>query len=373
MSRKTIVLDYVKYPFLVDVKEYIKKSYGPGVELIDVIAHDPEGKIVSRARDRVIGAIRGSIPPAPPNLTSRDEIVAFHIGLLISAIVGDQWLRRRVAVVESKRAHGFLREEPPEVLVYVASKLGLKIEYLSEPLRLAVGYKGDTYIYEEYWFKIKIEDYLRYSRLLVDTSWKLVNQPVKDGYVYLNRRRTARIISEEVYNYLNDKIKPVNISIPALREHVEAVRREIAKAKKSRGEIELGELGDTESLGVIVEAFPPCIRVLYDNAIGGGNLPHHGRFALATFMINIGASVDAVIDVFRKTPDFNEPKARYQVEHLAGLRGGRKKYMPYSCDMMRTLGLCVAECNVKHPLVEYRRRIRRIKLERRASASKSTQ
>ncbi|MEM1570427.1 MAG: hypothetical protein QXG56_06890, partial [Candidatus Bathyarchaeia archaeon] len=55
---------------------------------------------------------------------------------------------------------------------------------------------------------------------------------------------------------------------------------------------------------------------------------------------------------------------RYQVEHIAGLRGSRTKYTPPKCETLKTHGLCVEGgrfCRgVKHPLSYYRRAIRRI-------------
>ncbi|MDW8011110.1 MAG: hypothetical protein RMH84_05920, partial [Sulfolobales archaeon] len=53
--------------------------------------------------------------------------------------------------------------------------------------------------------------------------------------------------------------------------------------------------------------------------------------------------------------------ARYQVEHLAGLRGSGKRYRTYSCEKMKSLGLCVAECSTRTPLQYYRRAVRELK------------
>ena len=82
-----------------------------------------------------------------------------------------------------------------------------------------------------------------------------------------------------------------------------------------------------------------------------------------TCVVNIGHGVDEVLALFRTSPDFNERVARYQVEHLAGLRGSRVKYLPYKCANMRSLGLCADPegrvCGrVSHPLQYYIRRAR---------------
>jgi DNA primase large subunit len=66
-----------------------------------------------------------------------------------------------------------------------------------------------------------------------------------------------------------------------------------------------------------------------------------------------------VLELFKHAPDYNERIARYQIEHLAGLKGGRKKYSVYSCEKMKTLGMCVADCGTKTPVQYYLKQVRR--------------
>ncbi len=120
--------------------------------------------------------------------------------------------------------------------------------------------------------------------------------------------------------------------------------------------------------------FPPCIKHLIAELKQGKHLSHHERFAVATFLINIGTDVEYVLNLMRYSPDFNEKIARYQVEHLAGLRGARKKYLVYSCDKMKSLGICVAECGTKNPLQYYFRELRKLRGDKkRSSRSRGSQ
>jgi DNA primase large subunit len=81
---------------------------------------------------------------------------------------------------------------------------------------------------------------------------------------------------------------------------------------------------------------------------------------LATFLLNIGVSVDEVVNLFTRLTDHNLRITRYQVEHLAGMRGSRTKYTPPNCRSLRTHRLCVRSdelCrSVKHPLSYYRKK-----------------
>ncbi|MEM1681108.1 MAG: hypothetical protein QXZ56_07870, partial [Sulfolobales archaeon] len=65
--------------------------------------------------------------------------------------------------------------------------------------------------------------------------------------------------------------------------------------------------------------------------------------------LNVGYSVDEVVEVFRTQPDFKEKTTRYQVNYIASYDNG-KPLLPYSCTKMKELGMCVAECGVKNPL-----------------------
>jgi len=106
------------------------------------------------------------------------------------------------------------------------------------------------------------------------------------------------------------------------------------------------------------------MRALLEEALAGKNLSHSARFALASFLLNIGKTVDEIIEIFRAAPDFREDIARYQVEHIAGLRGSKTKYTPFKCDNMRSLGLCRWKCRgVKHPLQFYRLLLRKGRVE----------
>ncbi|MEM4411124.1 MAG: hypothetical protein QXT61_05410, partial [Candidatus Caldarchaeum sp.] len=97
---------------------------------------------------------------------------------------------------------------------------------------------------------------------------------------------------------------------------------------------------------------PPCIESIKARL---ADASHTENFAYAAFLINRGYSVEEVVREFSVRSDFREDIARYQVEHIAGLRGSRVKYRPPSCQTMKTLGLCVKDgqlCpkNIRNPL-----------------------
>jgi len=105
---------------------------------------------------------------------------------------------------------------------------------------------------------------------------------------------------------------------------------------------------------------PPCMRRLLERLKRGENLSHFERFALAAFLLNgLGMSVDEALSLFSSAPDFNERIARYQLEHVAGLRGSMKRYSPPSCARLKAEGVCVSSCGVRNPVQFVKSRSRR--------------
>jgi len=100
---------------------------------------------------------------------------------------------------------------------------------------------------------------------------------------------------------------------------------------------------------------PPCIMQILAKIRSGEDVGHVENLAIASYMVNVGYGVDEIIDVFKDRGDSNEKIARYQVEHITGMRGSRVKYKPPSCSKMRSYGLCVeggARCprKIRNPL-----------------------
>ena len=72
----------------------------------------------------------------------------------------------------------------------------------------------------------------------------------------------------------------------------------------------------------------------------GENLPHTARLMVATYMLSIGKNIDSIVTLFDPAPDFNEKITRYQIEHLAGLKGGHTRYNVPSCNKLNSEDLC---------------------------------
>ena len=278
------------------------------------------------------------------------EIPSFPIAVMIVAAAKDPQLKRRFALAEAKRVSSLLKQEDEEKIAAIADIFKWKIKRAKRPS----GASPCNYT-------LHFTDYVRNAAYIQDTKWKLVNRLMLNGEVYLTKVEASRLLEEEVRRYIEERL---NIDVGELSKSItERVDKLKHLFSETKGKVQFDEM-PTE---IVLEAFPPCIRELYNTAPSGRHMSHIGRFALTSFLLNSGMPVEAVIEHFRPTSDFSEKMTRYQVEHIAGGRGSRNRYIPPRCDTLRTHGICPGiddACGrVKHPLAYYRRKVRTMKTQ----------
>jgi len=356
LAAEAAVVDARRYPYFVDAVALVRRRYGVDPVLLAERLRWPLEAGLRRLGEAVR---RGRAPEPAAGVV--EEVLSFLYAALLAAASGSRWLVSRLALAEAERAYSMLRVEPDSTVAVVARLSGLRsLRYSPGLYREPVAVVNGVPVYREYNFSLTLVEYVSAaSRLLGDAAWKPVNLPVRRGLVYLDKQRLARLAKEKLMSYIEERVAGLaaEVDLERLRSIASGELEKLRELERPRlrgagGRVKLPE-------GVIVEeAFPPCMAEILARARRGEHLSHHERFAIATFMLNIGADVDTVVDVFRSMPDFNEKITRYQVEHLAGLRGSGKKYRTYSCEKMRTLGLCKADCGTRSPVQAYYRRLR---------------
>ncbi len=233
----------------------------------------------------------------------------------------DDWVRLRYAVNEADYYSMLLDKESNPAVRFVARDLGIIL-------------KG---------WNVHVTSYVKASSRIRSDEWRLVNRRVIRGFVKTDRRDLIRIIKEILREKLSEKVH-----VEDLKEIFESKIKDLKRvsSKKKKVELDLGE--------VDINCFPPCMKEILSELQMGMNVPHSARFALTSFLINIGMKTDDIIKLFSTAPDFDEEKTRYQVEHIAGERGKGVEYTSPSCDTMRTYQNCISDCGVKHPLIFYK-------------------
>jgi len=175
------------------------------------------------------------------------------------------------------------------------------------------------------------------------------------GYTAITRRAAAELFKRMLFSIADNIARIVNDMAELYRrKFLEDV--ELPYKPKSVQRSRTGSKEHGAPLPEVSSNLPPCIEKLIQDLQHGENLPHFARFALAAFLVNAGWSVDQIVDLFRNAPDFDEKVTRYQVEHIAGKRGGGRRYVPPACERMRQEGLCVANCGISNPIEWLRKR-----------------
>lgn len=322
------------YPFTSKASDYVKRS---GKSLKDFLSGGEFGKaVIVRAKERIIQAIDGEIKKSfGDDILAEVELFSYPLARLFISCIGDYYLIRRYALVEAKAAYARMKSEPPEFLEEVGKEFGIHCTIQGNELQM------------------HFTDYLRFASRMGDPKWKLANRRLEKSYVLMTKEEFARLLQEAIREKIQASL-PVEVPEgvrESLSSHIEEIKRHLEKRKS---EFKIDEFAKIDS-----ECFPPCIRHMLVAVQSGQNLAHSARFALTSFLSNIGMNADQIIDIYRVLPDFDEEKTRYQVQHILGSSG--TAYTAPSCATMATYGNCVGKealCEkVSHPLSFYRKRL----------------
>ena len=333
-----------KYPFL--------KVGLNLLEALDLQLDDLAGpiytKAVDRAKERVIEAIvKGEVSEqlADP----QTELLSYPLAVMFVTLVGEQFLNRRYALSEAVRAYNLLQNEYEEKLLQIArDEFGWNIRQDPESI--------DGVMHN---LKVGFQDYLRVAAGFHEGKWKLVNRKMTNGYVSITGVEASRLMQVEVEKWVNERVAtPSSFKLPqTLQVRLDEIKKTFDENRSKLG-------GRALPAEVMNEAFPPCINYCLEGLLAGRRASHMERFALTSFLVNIGMPLDQMVSFYTSVTDFDESLTRYQIEHIAGMKGNRTKYTPPTCNTLRTHGVCRnpdSVCkSVVHPLSYYRKKARLI-------------
>lgn len=331
--------DLAKYPFLKETAECVRKL---DIKIEDLTS--PElSNILERAKERVEEAILYAMVSRKLH-NPEIEILSFPVAIMLTLATENSFIRKRYALAESKQAYNDIKLEPKEKVLAIAKNFEWKIQ------------ENDNYNIP-YEFKLHFTDFIKNTSHLRSGKWKLVNRILHKGNVYLTRNEVARLLSEEVRKYIEKRLEVKEM--PKFPSKIIEIANKIKK-------LSIEKIGKAEMEGfpekIVQTAFPPCIKSLYEATSSGRHISHIGRFTLASFLINIGMPPEKVIELFKSFSDYNERMTRYQIEHIAGERGSRTRYISPKCGTLQTHSVCINPdelCRrIQHPLAYYRRKLR---------------
>ncbi|MFA7397457.1 MAG: DNA primase large subunit PriL [Candidatus Bathyarchaeia archaeon] len=332
--------DYAKYPFL--------KQASSQIQELDLTIHSivEDHFVLKRAKSRIESAIL-DLSIGEVTKDNKNEISAFATSLILAIATKKPWIKKRYALATAKTAYRHLLgpETSKAKILTIAKDFDWNINEGKE------AYKD---------FKIGFQYYLKNAGHMHKSEWKLVNQIIDKGYIYLNKDRIARLLQEEIKSRVEKRL-----DIPELKNLPEDINI-IANELSVLAQEIMGQETEEMPKVVVQAAFPPCINALYAEAAGAHHLSHIGRFTLTSFLLNIGMTPEDVNEMYKTFSDYNERLTRYQIEHIAGERGSATKYTPPQCSVLQTHGVCKnrdEQCKfIYHPLGYYKKKQKMIRL-----------
>ena len=340
MSYPMDVRSLARYPFLRESGQLIK---GKGIGLEDLVSDIAYERARLKGKARVLAALERGEVPEPPLASEQEallELLSYPIARMLVASLQEPYLTRRYALSEAVAANRRLQEEDLSFLVQVAEEL--RVDLRSE--------NGQA--------KMHFSDFLRCTSQMRSRSWKLINQNVDAGYVVLAKDKAVRVLQNAIQRKIEGELAGMEVNELILKGFASDLSEIKAIVEEKKEKYRAEDLGR-----VRITRFPPCMYQLLAMVQAGENVPHTGRFALVSFLHNIGMTNDEIFNVFATVPDFDEGKTRYQIEHVTG-KISSTEYTPPECATMKTWGLCPGPdetcLRIRHPLSYYRIKAKRI-------------
>ena len=319
------------FPFLKEASEYVEELDFSMDSLMTSIAFE---SVRRRGFERVMQAFSGEItkPSFANDKEILSELLSYPYARILVSCVNEPAFTRRYALSEAVAAYSILKktvEKDLDFTLEVGSDFGIEAADSDEHMR------------------IYFSDYIRNALSMRDLSWKLINRHMEHGYVTIQREEFARLLQEAIRKRIEG-----SLPIPEIPEEIRDRCAPQIEELKAKYEEQRQNLGDADLGEVDFNLFPPCITKALANVREGVNLAHSLRFAMVSFLLNVGMTVDDVVGAFNISPDFSEEKTRYQVEHIAN-----NQYKTPSCATMQTYGNCIGKNNmcakIRHPLSYY--------------------
>jgi DNA primase large subunit len=322
--------DFAKYPFLKQASKQIEELQ------FTISSLTSEKPVFERAQERVKKAIL-EVNTGEMVKDKATEISSFAAALILVIATKNSWIKKRYALAVAKTANAQLLK-PKEKIESIAKDFDWDI--------------AEGKPYKD--FRIGFSVYLKNSAHMHGSEWKLVNQIMDKGMVYLNRDKGIRLLQEEIKRRVEKRL-----DVPEIKNLPEEIA-EIAEGLVKLAQEIMGQEIEEMPKDVIQAAFPPCINALYADAAQSHHLSHIGRFTLTSFLVNIGMTPEGLNEMYKTFSDYNERLTRYQIEHIAGERGSGTKYTCPQCSVLQTHGVCknrdVLCRSIYHPLRYYQRK-----------------
>jgi DNA primase large subunit len=327
------VFGFAQFPYISGALNYVEAL---DFKLDELFFDRAFAQVREQGKKRVLSAIGGGIKRqvCTDRTGAEKELLSYPVARILVSCINDGFLLKRYALAEAKSSYAALKKLQDTDLKEFAEEFNIAAKI------------------DEREYVIHFTDYIRHASSIHEHEWKLINRKMDHGWVNLSMEKFSRILEEAIRKRIESGL-PLDVPpdiCAALNEHLKEIREALSVRKSEFSKSEFSE--------IMPDCFPPCMAHALSGVQSGVNLSHSMRFALTSFLLNIGMNVEGIIGLFRVSPDFDEERTRYQVMHIHGATG--TVYKSPSCDTMVTYGNCYGKeplCErISHPLGYYSRK-----------------
>ncbi len=335
-----------KYPWLPSKKSLYAHlaEKAPQDFVSDAFSKFPKGEIQERVLVLFNSAFE-NLESVVDRKTDEINLYIYSLVKILLSILDNENISNRIANLYSKIAFEDLSRDKIESLYDICLDLKLKFQFQDKPsFKFGKIILKNTSESLESNFRIHYTDYLKLSSNLKDNYRKLVNNPLAEGFVFVQNHNLTRLIQEYVRSDFLPKNKMDKANREALKNKLFEVKGfkelhdnilNLWELKKETFEYEFKvEYSEGKDLS---KDFPPCIKEILAKAKQGQNLIHIERLFLVFFLHALKYNNEKIISIFSTLPDFNREITLYQVEFAK-----KKGYTPHSCETLKSLNLCMA-------------------------------
>jgi DNA primase large subunit len=307
-----------RYPFTSGAKEFVGAL---NLSIDGIMKHPLYSAAVELGAQRVVDCYEGKFKPRTDDaLSCKLTVLSYPIARMIANAVGSKVIIDRYASGEADAMATLLNREDENVIADITRELN-------------IGYENKS---------IELTRFIHLSSSLAKKTpkWKLLNRIVESGRVHVEEDEIRTLLREAIKEEVK---KPVD---------TKKIPDELKKRAKNIKGMLTADKQDIKLDKVDEKALPPCIKAMI-GMLEQGTASHNAMFVMATFFTNLGLGTDDLVNIFRKSPKFNEETTRYQIEFLSGQKSNTEYTCP-TCVTIKSWGLCKWDCPVKHPIQYYR-------------------
>ena len=333
------------YPWLPILKEYyIDIADKSPIEFIsDVFSTEFKEEIKERTYQMFKAAFDTLEDMSYYKLDNSNVYMYILIKILLITLDNNQ-ITNRLAELYSKINYYDLLKENDYNLYKILSKLNFNINYNENKYQYGIKIRKDLTQKLETHFRIHYIDYLKLADNLKDEVRKLVNNSVKEGFVYIQKRSLMRLLQEYVRNKIleinkerKDSKKKLKNDLFENKEFKELCENINSLWKEKKEEIDyFQEVGFKKGEDVST-IFPSCMKEILSKAKDAQNLTHIERLVILFFLLALNYPVEEITRIFSTLPDFDKDKTTYQINFAK-----KKGYIPHACETLKSLDLCMA-------------------------------